>query len=548
MSTVKLSSLSKKKLCVLSIIYTMAHGFLLIASGRWWDDWAFYDVPKETVWTLSSQTGRPSMYYIMRFVELMPVPVYRILTFVMFWFCMMFLYHILKNWLALRDDSCFWICAIYSIVPANDTRIINGAFPYTFGLFFFMAGLYYLSVLLQKDKIHILCRTGNYVLFLLSFVLNSNLCFYSIALLMILMRKKSIVKMLGFLDYILLPVLFYVLKCRLFPVWGEYENYNIVSVEKMIGSLAYLPIANLHVLRDLLTNFWNVEIWMKLSIIALLVIASLVINNGFIRKHIDSAYIYSIGEPETTKKLGGVVLLGIIVLSAGIFPYIVVRYSYEAHDIRTTGLNGRDAILVAFGVALILYGLICLLVNVKVRVYCFLLMIVCGIVFFNSWYLSYQQNWYEQTGFRYQLGQHDELKSAVNILCLTNPIGNIYIKNFHQLNGNAEIVYGDTNRFIMGDKDWCTSIKDDGIMEKLKNNPIYHMSGYDLNHKTLDAIVYYGMDINLQEVMKMKLYELIGSSRFDDWVRERSWMKVYLNGSSEFDELVVSEEIATQEQ
>ncbi len=44
----------RKELIVLSAIYLLSQGFLLIMSGRWWDEWCFYKLP---YWTTEPLYG-----------------------------------------------------------------------------------------------------------------------------------------------------------------------------------------------------------------------------------------------------------------------------------------------------------------------------------------------------------------------------------------------------------------------------------------------------------------------------------------------------------
>ena len=130
-----------KELVILSIIYCMAHWMLLVVSGRWWDDWCTFNQPFSTVIKMALELGRPFSIVITWFAKLLPEAGYRIVTFILYYYCMLFLYKALRMWLDLNDEDCFWICALYSVIPVNDARIMLCIFPYTIGLFFFMAGM-----------------------------------------------------------------------------------------------------------------------------------------------------------------------------------------------------------------------------------------------------------------------------------------------------------------------------------------------------------------------------------------------------------------------
>ena len=240
----------QRSLILLSLVYLASHGMLLIASGRWWDDWCFFNQPVEELKSWAMQLGRPSLIPIICFAKLLPEFGYRIITFVMFYYCMLFLYKVLDQWLQVDHYICFWICAIYCVIPANDARIMLSVFPYTVGIFFFMAGMSYLIGLLRsKKRENLIDRLITYIIFTISFTLNSCLCFYILIIIMIVMTKRR--NALHYLDYFALPLVFVILKKFLFPTYGLYENYNAVSWAKLARASILIVPADIYSIIDL---------------------------------------------------------------------------------------------------------------------------------------------------------------------------------------------------------------------------------------------------------------------------------------------------------
>ena len=101
-------------------------------------------------------------------------------------------------------------------------------------------------------------RIFPFSLFLFSFILHSNLCFYAVALLMIGMKEKKVTAMHGYLDYLLLPVLFFAVKSLFFPAYGGYENYNAITGAGLIKAGFYLLPAVIYVMRALFVNFCGI--------------------------------------------------------------------------------------------------------------------------------------------------------------------------------------------------------------------------------------------------------------------------------------------------
>ncbi len=542
----------KKWIPALILIYTSAHWFLFIATGRWWQSWLHWNTSNAAFWEFSKQMGRPSVYFIIRFVEAFPGPVYRILTFLMYLASMFFLYGILRNWIHLSPKATFWISAIYAVIPADDMRIMRGAFPYSLGVFLFMAGMYLMSVLLEKGKVERRYRALEWVLFLGAFcALNSTLFFYGIVLLMILFKERSLKKLfVGYADFIMLPVFFYIAKNVFFPVYGYFCDYNMVTVGGIIPALGNTIIADGLMIRRLITNLIEINAkWIAIPI--LLSVATFVVLN---RKIIGEVLLSCIKNQDLNRGLDPdsnspikdsiiVLMLGIIILSAALFPYIVVRGSY---DIRTRGLDGRDASLVAFGAAMIIYSVVILVFRLRLSLYMFIFIILCGAGYFNVYYLNYQRDHYYQLGFQYHLRQnYDLLYDAYRVVVHPNfDYGDVHQNERALLNGNAVMVFGDKTRY------YAYSVEDamsDEHIQFQKVYPWWNVEDFDLNNRGLDAILEYSAYISYVDTVKMKWYEFTNIEKLNEYLNKDTKMEVYLSGTAEFDEAIV-EDIRRQEE
>ena len=163
-----------------------------------------------------------------------------------------------------------------------------------------------------------------------------------------------------------------------------------------------------------------------------------------------------------------------------------------------------------------------------------------GGLFFNLLYLSYQQDYYRQKGFEYQLSISPELNDCKNIVYINLDSGRINTQEYYQLNAIAELAYGVQDKYIMSDKTQISRLTENDLLKSRVDSGRYHMSSYDLSHKEIDAIVVYSMDIGLFDTIKMKIYEIVGSHRFEDWIKNRTSMVIYYNGTNDFDELLSS--------
>ena len=522
----------------LTAIYFFSHWLLLLVSGRWWDDWCAYNQPIAILKDWSAQLGRPDIFYMFKFVKAMPESGYRILTFFMFYLCLIFFFKLLKNRLALSSEACFWICALYAVIPANDARIMLVIFPYTLGVFFFMTGLYYFSSILYDGSINYWAkRILTWLLFLISFTLNSNLFFYLIVLLMIYVKEKSIKRVVTkYIDFLLLPIIFYIPKTIFFPPHGMYAGYNSVSPLKLISSLIYIIQADTFLIYQLFLNWLEVGVkW--IPILPIIVLLAVLVSKQKNIVSIIKAIFLKEYPPETLSSDNNnenssacsrehlyIFLTGIIALSIGLYPYIVIRQSYEIH---TVNAGGRDSILALFGAAMVVYSLIYFLLKKPLTKYCYIILVICGIVFFNRYYLFYQEDYYRQLGFQYQLSQHQELKDCLNIVYLNSDSVPVNFQSVYVLNANAEIVYGNQKRFIVSGFKNAEDILTNRKFQLDLDRPTYHMADYNWGTTNIDAVVNYVFDCHKKDLIKMRFYELTNNNKFEDYIKKQSAMTVY---------------------
>ncbi len=522
----------RNEFIALSLIYFMAQGLLLVVSGRWWDSWVISNLSLQGLYDFSMELGRPSLIMTLGFAKLVPEWGYRWITFLMMYFCVFFAYMIIKNWLNISDENCFWICALYAAIPACDARIVLAVFPYIVGYFFFMAGLCYFSRVINQEKISLSERIRSYLLFVLGFTLHSTLCFYGIVLLMIVM-KKGINRFLRYLDFLFLPFIFYVIKGILFPTYGGYANYNAVSFGAIYNAALLILSADFYVMESILSVVHSLN---SNAIEYIFVFATATIIFLYVEKVRDIPPLRDPNKLTASFREDMLIfLVGIICLSVGIFPYVVIRQTYR---IATVGLIGRDALLVPLGAAMLIYTLVSFFsCQSRIRKWCFLGYIFVSISFFNLCYLSYQEDWYRQLGFRQKLSLYKEdIEQAANIICLI-PSKQIDAGTFYQLNGNADLIFGDQSKFFMRGFSDAKHLAEGGKIKYLQifvETGRYYMSNYDRTYKRIDAVIQYSFNATFSEVVKMKYYEVIGSAYFDRWISDKSSMTVLLDGTDEY--------------
>lgn len=528
----------RKYILIITLVYIASQSILLIITGRWWDDWIFYNQTTDDLIKIATETGRISWLFIIKFAKILPEWGYRILTYFMFYFGTLFFYRILKRTLDITDRACCIISCIYIIIPANDARIMLCVFPYTIGLYFFLFGFYLLTFIVDSNREKkLFLRIVDLILFWLSYILNSNLVLYSIPLLYIVTHEQSLKRITKYIDYILLPVVFYFGKRMFFTPYGGYEGYNEVSIDGILNGVIKIFPADIIVM---------VRIVYKLICYAAVPVVIIVLMNYkkiwksivFIKeKKLNLIRKVGFFDKVTERKLVKLLVVGFLVLSAGLFAYVAVRGSC---NIYIKGLEGRDATLVPLGASIIIYALIEILFifNKNITKYIYILIIMCGVIHFNSWYLLYQSDYYSKIGFQYQLAQHKELSKSQNIIYISENEGVLNDTAFYVLNANAEIAYGDQKRLIMNGFKNAKLLQDNRLNYFVESGN-YHMMDYDTTYKQIDAVIKYLSPISSIDALKLRVYESFRTKKFRKWIEKNCKISVIMAGTDEYNRLLI---------
>ncbi len=64
------------------------------------------------------------------------------------------------------------------------------------------------------------------------------------------------------------------------------------------------------------------------------------------------------------------------------------------------------------------------------------------------------------------------------------------------------------------------------------------MDDYDVNNNTIDAIIVFSSNISKKDMLKLKYLEIVNNDAFCDTLENNSSIKVFENGSNEFNNIV----------
>lgn len=335
---------------------------LLINPGVFWDDWTLYKSSVEAIMSLFIGNGSVYFGLLHQYLQstINPVLIYSIITIVLQILSIYFLFKVIKLFekkVSKELRFLYILVMIYAVLPFADTKITMICFPYTLCLSFFIFGCYTLvKYVLFKRTIY---RIVSSVFFVLSFTTASFLFFYLVPIIFILMReeiydiyrdgaeklgygiKKLVFKGLKHFELLLLPLIFFLLKSFLFPIRNQYQDggYNEIN----LGEISQIPARFLLMFKTLIVTgipyFTELFTNLEYVIILILLFVLLFFKIPNLKKvKVDSIFLFGIG---------------LFILFVGAFPYLLVNKIPTFSE-----YNSRHALLIGFGFAIMIIGLL----------------------------------------------------------------------------------------------------------------------------------------------------------------------------------------------
>lgn len=536
----------RRDVIIIGVASIVSQGFLLIVTGTFWDDWFYYYRDRESLWVEFLEAGRPSSAYWVEAVWDLPHYGYRWLVFVLFTFTAIILYLIMRNSKTFSAEEVLWLSVLYTVIPVNDGRIILCTFSYAVGLTSFFIGGYIFQKYLQskENKRKLFLRIIALFFFGYSFIIQSILIYYAIVLLYIFSyeyqnRKRflnAIKAMFIYIDFVLLPVVFYVGKQLMFPTYGQFVNYNVVTMKAVLIAGCRLPLA---VIKQAERNWIeifsfavpsNIVVLLTIPIIVIALIRAVVWNKNAISHGFD-VYVGGVLRNTDVQKL----LLGIILFALGLYPYNVVRGSDE---VCVAGVDSRDSLLLAPGMALMLYYFFKLLfANQKIRKTIYIVLVLCCSMSCNFHYLNYQRDAYWQKVLINKLQLNEEIREAHNLLFLSDDSNGIGGTRFYTLNGASSVAYGDQTRLILTEATYGMLFDREQKSACVASGRVL-MNEYDVSNNVLDGVIVYDCDIDYRECILLKINELFDDSNYYELIDELGELNYYPADSQQAIELI----------
>jgi hypothetical protein len=358
-------SFVRERLLPYSVIIGFAlacHGMLLLNDGTYWDDWVLLAQLDGGTWAdqyrWNSEMGLPILAYLFWGLKLAGIlGFHRVLAFSLIFISGILVYEIARR-LARPGQGAALLIALFAVAyPGNQSTVLLSTFQYHFFYAMFLAATLLLLVA-ENPGFQIgrsACYGGAWLLFFVSFSMNSLLAFYFpvAGLCFLQVKRERAISFPAWLRtlaggravFLVMPFIYWALKTVFFPAHGAYRNYNLIhlgaeplryATRSLVENAIYAQM------RDALTGLsTHPALWAAaLMVLGVVVWRDRRWSEGAMPEQIDS---------------GGAVwewlCFGLVLLACGIFPYAAV----SAIPTRT-GWDTRHAMLVALPMAILLTG------------------------------------------------------------------------------------------------------------------------------------------------------------------------------------------------
>lgn len=437
----------KTEILLVVILYSLAHGLLLVNTGIYWDDWTIVGVDPQTVLEIFTQTRTPWAGYLHSFLLSLPygLLIYRAIVFFSFLFSALLVNAILRTIKSIDRNNRLLIVLFFALFPVNSARvaIINAPYSITYLLFFL--GFWILTK--YVDHGGFILRIASLILFLLSFTTNSLLFLYAIIIGYLAYRHISIASIvllfkkivLSYLDFLAAPVIFWGVKITLMRPYGIYADYNSISIKNLVRafprSLAVFHTSFLEVIDE--------SIRLVVGSPTMTLIFSILLFLFFNRKSL-------IAKDNESKKYVWLMTIGICCFFLAVFPYLSVGKIPKLYT-----WDSRHQLLVPLGASFMLtYGLNIIFykigVNDKYKYVVFSFLTISFIYFNVNSYISMEKDWYKHVSLIEQLKLTDKIRNHTTFCFVdrtTELNGTKKDYAWYEYTGLMKMAFGDEKRF-----------------------------------------------------------------------------------------------------
>lgn len=494
------------------LLYAFSFG-LALQEGLYWDDWSIIHTPREGIKSEFFDSGYITFYLFLQ--TIWPITftkafLMKMIIFICYFISGVVIYYILLNIRSLRN-AAFLVTLIILLIPFNHARASFAVINYVYNLTLFWIA-FALLVYYQTSGNHQI-KYLSLLLFFLSFNMNTVFVYFLSVVVYIFYFESVALKqvsagklLLKYSAFIIVCLLFLMVKYLFFPDKGVYHGYNAIN----INSLLLSPLNSLNYIIIAYTDFANEAAHFIVNYPVLMTISSVMV---YVYLQLIKPFpVHISSKPFLT---AGVLLTWIACL-----PYAMMgrEPSFDA-------MNSRHQLLLAPGTALLVVAVFEYFLKRKriVQQIAYSLLLGTFIGYNFKGMTDYQADWFKQLSIMHHLKENDEIRASTFVLVADsaralNAKGRIPL--FNEYSAMTKEVYGDETRFI------TSNLNDTVLIDEFKNHPEYKFTQYINNGKRSILYIYPGkFSMNLKSTCQMLVWKTFDKERFSNAIKE----VVYLN-------------------
>lgn len=445
-----LESNKKVFLILFSIYFLVNIPMLLNFKGVYWDDWTLVSQSIETLnrtfFDAVGYSGYVVSYLHYFMINELGIYSYRLFTFVLLFLSGWFVFKILSTISMFSLQDRFFITILFLTAPLFSAKIALIDFPYTFFSFLFFLAFLILSSYIYR--LNLLVRIIVLIIFFFSFFVNSLLVFYALVLLYVYYKiydtklnfvKNSILFIQTKIDFILLPILFFVVKSIWFVSSGAHgSDYNKISILSMLNPTKYLFSFYFSFIEPIIISISNKNlVFFILFIIVVFIIfrkKSILIRNDVVDLKLNLVLL----------------VLGTLIFILGSMPYIAVGKIPTLND-----WDSRFQLLLPLGFAMVLFYGLKFIVRTEILNHLIIIFIFLFSFFHIKEQIKYNIDWFYQQSVIENFRYNEDIKNNTTFV-VENMVHDKFAKNrvfrFYELNGMSKKAFNDDKRLFVNDK------------------------------------------------------------------------------------------------
>jgi len=474
-----------RDISLICIVYTFCHGLSLLNTGLFWDEWIYAMLDKTAINTHFIQLGNPLVGDYLYLIFSLPygITIFRLITFFSFLIATLALYGILKSFKNIHRDTIVILCILFAIIPVNFARISisTNLYAICYGLFFL--AWYVLTKYLETRKLHF--RICALLLFFISFLTQSLLFFFLIPVVFIaywfredIHSIKSLIRFYArYVDFLILPLVFFGLKNIFWKPFALYDGYTKLSVQNFISiptNFIYSSRLTAGYIIEKISQFIRSPLESHILEFVFFCILFLIILYFISRRDILTA--------GNVKNYLLLIFTGFGIFLIGMFPYLAVGnipnyYTWES----------RNQLLLPLGTSIILFYTISLLSKKlslsKKTVQIIFSLLISGFIIINvGSYLDYQGDSFKQESLLMHFNKSDIMRNYSTFLfndTTTRLNGNQRSVAFYEYTGMMKYVF--KNDIRLGSSLYEFQIHAKNNMSYFKGSELWNYQNYSFH-------------------------------------------------------------------